>query len=210
LSATGRFHCLGKLATNESFSIGFDARADRKLDLFWFHSPNVYASPNGFFRSTFYGTLELRDVPDVSDADGSVRWKDLPTAERFITDLSVIASRYVPTVDVLSLFAAEPAPGADPSLGVATFSHELYPEPKEAVFRFNPPQAIAESKQLLPKLRWKSFANSFPGRFSGRVRPGRGRGFPFSGVFFPKQRIAEGFFPRFGNSGIVRLGIKPN
>jgi hypothetical protein len=210
LSADGHFRCLGKLPRHESFSFGFQARADRKLDLFRFQSPSTfYPRLGGTLHSVFYGTITLRDVPDVSDADGKMDWNLLIGSERdFITDLSIVASRFVPTSDVLSLLAGDSPPGTEPPLGVATFSHDSFPQPKTARFRFgNPPAVLRESRPLMPGLRWITQEHSFPGRFRGVARPDGGRNFPFSGVFLPKQRTAEGFFLKQGGSGTVELGI---
>jgi len=212
LSPEGNFQCLGRLANGESFSFGFDSRADRKLDLFRFPSPSTFYPRRGTnFRSTFYGTILLQDVAGVSDADGFVSWHDNPISEEdFIADLTVIASRYVPTRDALSLLTGDAiAPGIKPPLGVATFFNDSFAEPKSA-FRFGtPPVVLPMFTSLMPRLRWKTDGNPSPGRFHGRVRPNGGQIFPFSGVFFGKQRISEGFFRLRGDSGVVRLGIAP-
>jgi len=95
-----------------------------------------------------------------------------------------------------------------PKLGVASFSDASFPEPKRAMFRFEvPPMVLPESTQLMPKLSWKTQGGAFPGRFRGNVRQG-GEIRAFSGVFFSKQRTAEGFFLKQGGSGVVRLGVK--
>jgi hypothetical protein len=210
LNAAGGFRCAGRLANNEAFSFGFDARADRKLDLFRFQSPSTYyPRKGGTFHTTFYGTIQLQDVPDVSDADGTVTWsKDFTSEGEFITHLPVIGSRYVPTRDALSLFT-EVVPGAMRPLGVATFSNDSFPEPKSARFRFGAqPFVLAESRLLMPGLSWITEGRPFPGHFRGLLRPYGGRSFPFSGVFFSKQRMAEGFFVIRGNSGVVKLGTE--
>jgi hypothetical protein len=210
LNATGGFRCAGRLANNEAFSFGFDARADRKLDLFRFQSPSTYyPRKGGTLHTTFYGTIQLQDVPDVSDANGTVTWrKDFTSEGEFITHLPVIGSRYVPTRDAISLFT-EVVPGATRPLGVATFSSDAFPEPKSARFRFGAqPFVLAESRLLMPGLSWITQGRPFPGHFRGSVRPNGTRIFPFSGVFFGKQRMAEGFFRLWGNSGVVRLGIE--
>jgi hypothetical protein len=208
LSSTGSFRCVGKLANGESFSFGFDARADRRLDLFRFQSPSTfYPRRGGKLHTAFYGTIVLRDVPEVSDADGVMSWEDPISADaEFITDVSIIASRYTPTRDAVSLLTTDAAP--EPTFGVASFFHDSFPEPKRALFRFEvPPRVLPESTQLLPKLRWTTQGGVFPGRFRGIVRPGEGTR-AFSGVFFSKQRTAEGFFLKRGGSGVVRLGVK--
>jgi hypothetical protein len=211
LSAEGRFRCLGRLANNEAFSFGFDARADRKLDLFRFQSPSTYyPRKGGTFHTTFYGTIMLRDVADVSDADGTVKWSnDISSEGEFITDLPVIGSRYVPTRDALSLFTSGIAPGTEPPGGLATFTHRTFPEPRSAGFRFGTqPVVLADSRRLMPALSWVTDGNAFPGRFRGIVRPNLRQTRPFSGVFFGKQQMAEGFFRLWGDSGVVRLGIE--
>jgi hypothetical protein len=208
LSSTGSFRCVGKLANGESFSFGFDARADRRLDLFRFQSPaTFYPRKGGKLHTVFNGTIVLRDVPDISDADGVMQWEDPVTLdEEFLTEVSIIASRYVPTRDAGSLLSTDVVPR--PKLGVASFSDASFPEPKRAMFRFEvPPMVLPESTQLMPKLSWMTQGGAFPGRFHGIVRPGV-RTRAFSGVFFSKQRTAEGFFLKHGGSGVVRLGVK--
>jgi hypothetical protein len=180
LGADGRYRCTGRLANNKSFSFGFNARADRKLDLFRSQSPaTFYPRRGGKLRAIFYGTIQLREIPEVSDADGAMRWKlDIGSEKDFRTDLQIVASRFVPTADVRSLFASDGTPGTAPSLGVVTFSHESFLEPKVARFRFdNPPVVLPAFRTLVPKLSWfTTRRNSFPGRFRGDVRPGEGLG----------------------------------
>jgi hypothetical protein len=137
-----------------------------------------------------------------------MRWEDPVTFDaEFYTRVSIVASRYTPTRDVISLLASDVMPAAEPPLGVATFSHASFPEPKSARFRFaEPPAILPESASLMPKLSWTTQGSAFPGRFHGMVRTGGIH--PFSGVFFSKQRTAEGFFLKQGGSGVVRLGLE--
>jgi hypothetical protein len=144
----------------------------------------------------------------VSDADGAMRWKlDIGSEKDFRTDLQIIASRFLPTADVRSLFAPDGTPVTAPSLGVMTFSHESFLKPKVARFRFdNPPVVLPAFRTLVPKLSWfTTRRNSIPGRFRGNVQPGDGGVFPFSGVLFPKQRMGEGFFLKRAGSGTVTV-----
>ena len=95
-------------------------------------------------------------MPEVSDADGVMSWEDPISADaEFFTDVSIIASRYIPTRDAGSLLSVDVVPR--PELGVASFSDASFPEPKRALFRFEgPPMVLPESTQLMPKLSWKT------------------------------------------------------
>lgn len=206
LGPTGRFRCLGRLANNDVFSIGFSARADQKLDLFHFHSPGMLYQKND---GVFYGTMTIRDQAGVSDADGQMTWTT-PYDGRdtdFSTDLSIIASRYVPSQDALSLLVGSAARNTDLKLGHAIFSDDYFPTLPNAQFRFgSPPIVLPESRSLMPSLSWTTFGDPFPGRFHGQVEA-QGR-FPFSGVFFSKQHTAEGFYKIRGLSGVVSLQVQ--
>jgi hypothetical protein len=95
LRESGRFRCRGRLPNGEGFSFAFTARADRKLDLFRYQSPKTfYPRRGGRLHSEFYGTITLRDVPGVSEVDGTIRWEaPAPQAREFATDVSVTGSR---------------------------------------------------------------------------------------------------------------------
>ena len=199
-SSRGKILIVGVTGDGAKFSTASAVRTD---NTFPFFAP-IYNAPRG----ELYGTLTVRDVPDVSDLDGVLTWNK-PVQRHpnrvgpasFTTTTEAIGSLYAqpkPAIirDMLDLNATGDAE--------VSFSEGNLASPLSASIRVrlqNPPTVTPPILGMVFRITNGVFVGNF-------TRPGLGKT-RFEGVVFQKQNRGAGFFIGTDRSGAVEITPAP-
>ncbi len=193
VSTLGVVTAVGKLGNGRPWSAGGLLRADGSVPLY-----AAQPSVKGSSRGSIGGTLFFRDVPAMSDCDGTFAWYVPGTlGGTFLVSSPVFGARYtVPPRDTRAL---------NLPVGKAHLSDGNIGSALDIPFTINVKNRVIADAPNPHKLAVT--ITSASGLFSGSfLHPVRLKRTPFSGVLIQKQNLGGSVFLGTDTSGSVTLG----